>query len=47
MPQTGMGFANIGADVARAVFSRDAKKNYTYRGLIEHDKGLSNGFHKC
>jgi hypothetical protein len=34
-------------DIARAVFSRDAKKNYVYRGLIEHDRGQGNGFHKC
>jgi hypothetical protein len=29
------------------VFSRKANGQYTYRGLIEHDKGLSNGFHLC
>ncbi|KAF2637410.1 hypothetical protein P280DRAFT_552095 [Massarina eburnea CBS 473.64] len=33
-------------NVARAVFSRKDGK-YTYRGLIEHDKGTGNGFHKC
>jgi hypothetical protein len=33
-------------DVVRAVFSRKDGK-YTYRGLIEHDKGTGNGFHKC
>jgi hypothetical protein len=31
----------------RAVFSRKANGQYTYWGLIEHDKGVGNGFHKC
>ncbi|KAF2127838.1 hypothetical protein P153DRAFT_432877 [Dothidotthia symphoricarpi CBS 119687] len=33
-------------NVARAVFSRKDGK-YTYRGLMEHDKGTGDGFHKC
>ncbi|KAH8663448.1 hypothetical protein BGZ60DRAFT_432607 [Tricladium varicosporioides] len=34
-------------NVARAVFSRGSNNAYEYRGLIEHDKGTGNGFHKC
>jgi hypothetical protein len=26
---------------------KDGKYKYTYRGLIEHDKGTGDGFHKC
>ncbi|KAH8690391.1 hypothetical protein GQ44DRAFT_765496 [Phaeosphaeriaceae sp. PMI808] len=33
-------------NVARAVFSRKDKK-YVYKGLMEHDKGTGNSFHKC
>jgi hypothetical protein len=40
-------YSNIFTDVARAVFSRKKDGKYLYRGLMEHDKGTGNGFHKC